>query len=72
MAYALIAASGAGLVSSVRDDAAPRLAREAAVALAVLALMLFTLQSSVTDGSIGPERDAVRHRAEIGRWLRAN
>jgi hypothetical protein len=72
LAYALIVASGAALVSSARVDATPRVLREAAVALGVAALLLFTLQSSATDGSIGPERNAVRDRAEIGRWLRGN
>jgi 3',5'-cyclic AMP phosphodiesterase CpdA len=33
---------------------------------------LFTLQSSGTDGAIPPEREAVRDRVEIGRWLRDN
>lgn len=71
--YALIAASLAALVQSVRvDRRPPRWAAEGACALAIGALLLFTLQSSGTDGAIPPERQAVRDRAEIGRWLRDN
>jgi hypothetical protein len=71
--YALIASSGAGIVQAVRvERPLPRFAAEGAIALAVGALMLFTLQSSGTDGAIPPEREAVRDRVEIGRWLRDN
>ncbi len=71
--YALIATSAAGLLQTVRvERKPPRYAAEGAVALAAAALIAFTLQGSVTDFNVRPERAAVRDRAEIGKWLQAN
>jgi arabinofuranosyltransferase len=70
--YALVASSGLAIVRAVRVETAPRMAMEAPGVLAAAALLMFTLQSSATDGAIAPEREAVEDRAEIGRWLRAS
>ncbi len=68
--YALIATSTAGLLQTVRvERKPPRFVAEGAVALASAALIAFTLQGSVTDVNVRPERAAVRDRADIGRWL---
>lgn len=71
--YALIATSAAGLLATMHvERKPPRFVAEGAVAVAGAALIAFTLQGSATDVNVRPERDAVRDRAEIGRWLGAN
>lgn len=72
--YALIAVSAATLLTSMRlERAPPRLALEAGIAAAVLALVAFTMHPTSTNAvPIRAERRAVDDRADIGRWLRDN
>jgi hypothetical protein len=73
LAYALVAASIAGIVESVGlERAPPRIVRDAIGAVAVAGFMLFTLQASAADFAVPPDREAVGERAEIGRWMRAH
>lgn len=76
MFYVLIAASGAALVQSVRFEREPPLvARQAALAVAVLALAAFTMRASNDPGAVDAwhgERQGVEDRVTIGRWLRDN
>ncbi len=72
--YAIVVASAAAIIASLRDDA--RINRRslgvAAMILAAAAIA-FTLHPSVTDAlNIAGERHAVDDRADIGRWLRGN
>lgn len=74
--YALIAASVAGLLTLVRVDDERvdtlRLAAGGIVAAGLLAFMLQATPSEPYAVGVRGEREAVRERAEIGRWLRAN
>ncbi|HEY8171731.1 MAG TPA: hypothetical protein VIH21_01490, partial [Dehalococcoidia bacterium] len=75
LAYALIASSGAALVSVIPLEERARPWRAAAAAVSVGAIVLFTLQASVNGiGVVGAtgERAAVDRRVEIGRWLHDN
>jgi hypothetical protein len=69
--YALVASSGAALISGLAPGR-NRWLVEGSAALAVAAMLAFMLQASGGDFGLPTERRAVEERAEMGRWLRDN
>lgn len=71
--YGAVAAAAAALIVEAHfERRPPRWFAEVAVAIAFAGLLAFTLQPSSRDTALTGERDAMRDRIEIGRWLRDN
>ena len=74
--YALVAASAAALLQAVHTQATPRRwLRDGAIALAAVALVLFTLEPTANGFGVDArkgETHAGVERTEIGRWMRDN
>ncbi|MEX0749452.1 MAG: hypothetical protein WD359_01475, partial [Dehalococcoidia bacterium] len=69
---AVAAAPIARIVEAHFERRPPRWFAEVAVAVAFAGLLAFTLHPSSRDTALTGERDAMRDRIEIGRWLRDN
>ncbi len=70
--YITAASSVAWIIAALEGPRFPSRARDAVVGLGAAGLLVFSLQASSHDPNVGPEGGAVKDRAEIGRWLRAN
>lgn len=70
--YGTVVASIVSLVTAQTLEARAPRAGWAAGGVAFAGFLLFTLHASSTDYYVPPEREAVEHRAAIGRWLRGN
>jgi hypothetical protein len=68
--YGAVAAAAAALIAEAHfERRPPRWAAEAAVAVAFAGLVAFTLQPSSRDQALVSEREGMRDRIAIGRWL---
>jgi hypothetical protein len=68
--YAAVGAGAAALIAEAHfERRPPRWAAEAAVAVAFAGLLAFSLHPSSRDQALVQERDGMRDRIAIGRWL---
>jgi hypothetical protein len=74
--YAVVVASGAALLQAVYSQGAPgRWLRDGAIALAAVALVLFTLEPTANGFGVDARKGETKaggERTEVGRWMRAN
>jgi len=71
--YGAVAAALAALIAEAHlDRRPPRWVAETAVAVAFAGMLAFTLHPSSRDIALTGEREAMRDRIIIGRWLRGN
>lgn len=71
--YAAVAAGLAALIAEAHfERRPPRWFAEAAIAVAFAGLLAFTLHPSSRDIALRGERDGMRDRIDIGRWLGEN